>query len=90
MGDTHAAARAASSLGLDALELNRSDEALATLRPAFDALSGDEHDVDVGRLAAELARIEHFAGEQSARATTSSSRWTWPRRTATWRSSRSP
>ncbi|MGZ8694498.1 MAG: AAA family ATPase [Gaiellaceae bacterium] len=62
-GDTHAAARAASSLGLALWQLNRADEALATLRPAFDALAGEEHDVDIGNLAAELARIEFFTGD---------------------------
>jgi len=62
-GDPHAAARSAASLGLALWQLDRSDEALATLRPAFDALAGDEHDVDFGRLAAELARIEFYAGD---------------------------
>ena len=62
-GETHAAARATSSLGLALWQLDRSDEALATLRPAFEALLEEEHDADVGRLAAEIARIEFFAGE---------------------------
>jgi hypothetical protein len=62
-GETHGAARAAAALGLTLWNLNRADEALAILRPAFDALSHDERDSDVGRLAAELARIENFAGE---------------------------
>ncbi len=65
VGDPHAAARAASSLGLTLWRLNRSDEALATMRPALEALSHEDHDVDVGKLAAALARIEHFAGEQA-------------------------
>jgi tetratricopeptide (TPR) repeat protein len=43
--------------------LDRSDEALATLRPAFEALQGEERDADVGRLAAEIARIEFFSGQ---------------------------
>ncbi|HEU5213853.1 MAG TPA: hypothetical protein VFU10_13865, partial [Gaiellaceae bacterium] len=63
-GNTHAAARAASFLGLSLWNQNRADEALGTLRPAFEALAGEEHDVDVGNLAAELARIEFFAGER--------------------------
>ena len=62
-GETHAAARAAASLGLALWQLDRAEEALATLRPAFDALSGEERDADVGRLAAEIARIEYFTGE---------------------------
>jgi tetratricopeptide (TPR) repeat protein len=62
-GETHAAARSAASLGLALWQLNRADEALATLRPAFDALAEDERDVDVGKLAAEVARIEFFVGE---------------------------
>jgi class 3 adenylate cyclase/tetratricopeptide (TPR) repeat protein len=61
-GETHAAARAASGLGLALWQLDRSDEALAILGPAFEALQGDEPDVDVGRLAAEIARIEYFSG----------------------------
>ena len=63
-GDTHAAARAASFLGLALWQLDRADEALATLQPALEALSHEDPDVDVGRLAAELARIEHFTGDQ--------------------------
>jgi class 3 adenylate cyclase/tetratricopeptide (TPR) repeat protein len=63
-GDLHAAARAAASLGVVLWNLNRSDEALATLRPAFDALVDEEHDVDIGKLAHEIARIEFFAGER--------------------------
>ncbi|HEU0303604.1 MAG TPA: adenylate/guanylate cyclase domain-containing protein [Gaiellaceae bacterium] len=62
-GDTHAGARAAASLGVALWGLGRSENALATLRPAFDALSEEERDADVGRLAAELARIEHFTGD---------------------------
>ena len=63
VGDTHAAARAAASLGLALWQLNRADDALSTLRPAFEALADEERDADVGRLAAEIARIEYFAGE---------------------------
>ena len=62
-GDAHAAARAAASWGVVLWQLDRSDEALATLRPAFEALSDEDSDVDVGKLAAEIARIEFFAGE---------------------------
>ena len=62
-GDKRAAARAASSLGLALWQLDRADEALAALRPAFEALSNEEPDADVGKLAAELARIEFFSGE---------------------------
>jgi class 3 adenylate cyclase len=62
-GDSHGAARAAASLGLTLWQLNRADDALATLRPAFEALVDEEHDVDFGKLAAELARIEFFIGE---------------------------
>jgi class 3 adenylate cyclase/tetratricopeptide (TPR) repeat protein len=62
-GETHGAARAGASLGLALWHLDRADEALATLRPAFEALSEEERDVDVGRLAAELARIEFFSGD---------------------------
>jgi predicted ATPase len=63
-GDPLAAARAASSLGLALWQLDRSDEALETLRPAFEALADGERSVEVGRLAAEIARIEFFAGER--------------------------
>src|SRR3954467_4663790 len=63
-GDTHAAARAAASLGVALWYLDRADEALGTLRPAFDALADEEHDVDIGKLAAELARIEYFTGDE--------------------------
>lgn len=63
-GDTHAAARAASSLGIAIWRVGRADEALATLRPAFEALAGEEHDVDIGKLAAELARIEYFTADR--------------------------
>jgi class 3 adenylate cyclase/tetratricopeptide (TPR) repeat protein len=62
-GDTHGAARAASFLGLALWNLDRTDEALETLRPAFEALANEEHDVDVGGLAAELARLEFFSGD---------------------------
>jgi class 3 adenylate cyclase/tetratricopeptide (TPR) repeat protein len=62
-GDHHSAARAAASLGVVLWNLDRSDEALETLRPAFDALVHESHDVEVGKLAAEIARIEFFAGE---------------------------
>jgi class 3 adenylate cyclase/tetratricopeptide (TPR) repeat protein len=64
-GDTHASARAASSLGVTLWLLNKADEALAILRPAFESLLEEEgeRDVDVGRLAAEVARIEHFSGD---------------------------
>jgi class 3 adenylate cyclase/tetratricopeptide (TPR) repeat protein len=64
-GDTHAAARSASFLGLALWRINRTDEALAILGPAFEALSHEEPDVDVGRLAAELARLEFFTGEHA-------------------------
>ena len=67
MGDTHAAARAASSLGLTLWRLNRSDEALATLRPAFEALAGEEHDVDVGRLAPDSPGSSISPGSRRAR-----------------------
>jgi tetratricopeptide (TPR) repeat protein len=62
-GDTHSAARSAASLGLALWQLKRSDEALAILLPAFGALSGEERDVDVGNLAAEIARIEFFQAD---------------------------
>ncbi len=62
-GDTHAAARAAASRGVVLWHLDRAEEALAELRPAFDALAEEERDADVGRLAAEIARIEQFSGD---------------------------
>jgi class 3 adenylate cyclase/predicted ATPase len=62
-GERRAAARAASGLGLALWQLDRADDALAALRPAFEALSNEEPDADVGKLAAELARIEYFSGE---------------------------
>ena len=65
-GDTHGAARAAAALGLTLWQLNQLDDALATLTPAFEALSADERDLDVGKLAAEIARIEYFAGNPDA------------------------
>ena len=87
-GDTHGAARAAAALGLTLWQLNQLDDALATLTPAFEALSADERDLDVGKLAAEIARIEYFAGNPDAARDTSRSPWTWPSAMRTRRSFR--
>ena len=57
------AAQAAAVLGQTLWMLDRVDEALDLLRPAFDALSEERRDTGVGRLAAEIARIEYFSGD---------------------------
>src|SRR5262249_54074013 len=42
----------------------RIEEAIGIMEQAFDVLSGDAPDPDTARLAAELGRLHHFAGEQ--------------------------
>jgi len=61
-GDNHAAARAAAGLARALFALGRTDEAITTGEEAYDVLAGDDADSDTETLAAELARLHHFAG----------------------------
>ena len=49
-----------------ALAAQSARRCIAARIPAFEALSADERDLDVGKLAAEIAEIEHFAGNPDA------------------------
>ena len=61
-GDTHAAARVMSRLGvIDAFTGHR-DEALARMERAFAVISTDEPDEDIALLAARLAVMDWFSG----------------------------
>ena len=51
-------------------KLGRIEEAIELLEPAFAVLSADEPDADVAMLAAESARVHHFAGQRRNRAGT--------------------
>ncbi len=64
VGATHEAARAASALGLTIWLRGRIEEAIALMERAFDVLASDEPDPDTARLAAELGRLHHFAGDR--------------------------
>ncbi len=61
-GDTHAAARAAAGLTRAIWALGRSEDAVAVGEEAYAVLAGDEPDGGTAALAAELARMHHFAG----------------------------
>ena len=56
------AARLQASIGLALSRLYRTDEAIARMRPALDALGSDPLDPDAAALAAELGRSLLFAG----------------------------
>ena len=62
-GDTHAAARAMSRLGVIDSFTGRRDEALARMERAFAVISGDEPDEDIAFLAARLALMYWFSGD---------------------------
>jgi class 3 adenylate cyclase/tetratricopeptide (TPR) repeat protein len=64
-GGTHAAARAAAALGLTIWQRGRIEEAIGMMERAFDVLASDELDADTARLAAELGRLHHFAGNRA-------------------------
>ncbi len=61
-GKTHDAARAAAQRSRALWNLGRIEEAIDLLEPAYAVLSADEPDADVAMLAAESARVHHFAG----------------------------
>jgi class 3 adenylate cyclase/predicted ATPase len=61
-GRAHDAARVAAELSRVIWRLGRIEESIALLEPAFAVLSADEPDADIAWLAAESARVHHFAG----------------------------
>ena len=67
-GRTHDAARVAAETSRVLWRLGRIDESIALLEPAFAVLSADEPDADVAMLAAESARVHHFAGNDETAA----------------------
>jgi class 3 adenylate cyclase/tetratricopeptide (TPR) repeat protein len=62
-GDTHAAARVLSRLGVVDAFTGRRDEALARMERAFAVISADEPDEDLALLAARLAAAYWFSGD---------------------------
>jgi class 3 adenylate cyclase/tetratricopeptide (TPR) repeat protein len=70
-GAIHDRARVAAALALTFWRLGRIEEAIALAEDAFAVLSADERDADVGDLAAQLGRLQHFAGNPEE-----ASRWT--------------
>jgi class 3 adenylate cyclase/tetratricopeptide (TPR) repeat protein len=62
-GDTHAAARVLSRLGMLDLFTGRRDEAIARMDRAFAVISADEPDEDLALLAARLSRGYWFSGD---------------------------
>jgi predicted ATPase/class 3 adenylate cyclase len=63
-GDMHAAARAAAGVARAMSALGRTDEAVSLGEEAYAVLTGDEPDSGTATLAAELARIHHFSGNE--------------------------
>jgi predicted ATPase/class 3 adenylate cyclase len=63
-GNSHAAARASAALGWVLWRRGDLDQAIERMESAFDVLSGDEPDQDIATLAAQLARLYFFGGEQ--------------------------
>jgi tetratricopeptide (TPR) repeat protein len=61
-GRTHAAGRVSAELGLCLWITGRADEARARMEESFAILAGDEPDEDFAAFAAELARLDYFAG----------------------------
>ena len=61
-GDTHAAARVMSRLGVVDAFTGHRDEALARMERAFAVISADEPDEDIALLAARLAIMDWFSG----------------------------
>ena len=62
-GDTHAAARVVSRLGMTDAFTGRRDEALARMERAFAVISEDEPDEDLALLAGRLAIAHWFSGD---------------------------
>jgi tetratricopeptide (TPR) repeat protein len=62
-GETHAAARDLSRLGMLDLFTGRRDEAIARMERAFAVISADEPDEDLALLAARLSRGYFFSGD---------------------------
>jgi tetratricopeptide (TPR) repeat protein len=67
----HDHARVAAALAHTVWRLARLDEAIELAQDAFDVLAADEPDADVAALAAQLGRLQHFAGNPDEAA-----RWT--------------
>jgi len=65
-GDTHAVARATARLGQVLQNSARLAEAVPRLEEAFAFLAGDRPDADLAALAAELGRLNLFAGDHPA------------------------
>ena len=70
-GAIHDRARVAAALALTVWRVGRLEEAIALAEDAFAVLSAEERDTDVGALAAQLGRLQHFAGNPDEAA-----RWT--------------
>jgi len=62
--ERHAAARVATRLAEVLRTVDRVNEALELMRPAYDELIGGERSPEVALVAAQLARIAYFAGER--------------------------
>ncbi len=60
-GETHGAARAAAGLARALFAQGRTGEAITIGEEAYAVLAGDAADADTATLAAELARLHHFA-----------------------------
>ena len=70
-GAVHDRARVSAALALTVWRVGRLEEAIALAEDAFAVLSAEERDADVGALAAQLGRLQHFAGNPDEAA-----RWT--------------
>ena len=70
-GAPHAGARVAAALALTVWRRGRIAEGIELLQDALTVLSADERDADVATLAAQLGRLQHFAGNPPEAA-----RWT--------------
>lgn len=70
-GERHAAARVATRLAEVLRTVDRVNEALELMRPAYDELIGGERSPEVALVAAQLARIAYFAGERELALVTS-------------------
>jgi predicted ATPase/class 3 adenylate cyclase len=72
-GATHERARISAALAQTMWRLGKLEDAIALAEEAFDVLSADEPDPDVAALAAQIGRLQHFAGnpDQAARWTES-------------------
>jgi predicted ATPase/class 3 adenylate cyclase len=72
-GATHERARISAALAQTMWRLGKLEDAIALAEEAFDVLSADEPDPDVAALAAQIGKLQHFAGnpDQAARWTES-------------------